>query len=224
MLKQEEESIMSNTINFKKMSNNVLLIMNNFRSTRNIVMTLKSEKIKALKILNKELKKIQDARQQELKKGIKAMDVIFSEYSTVDIENKIAKTKTDFDKKIAPYQEELEECYKLIPEEMYIAYNKKIESLGSNTTPLNAAMKDFFINCGIEDGTEKNQVIAKTANKITSLFGATGAGIKDTLDNNKLVSTLKKDKFNDLFMCAFTALLIKHKIIHAEDEKDDAED
>ena len=208
---------MANTINMKKLDEKVVSKVEAFGVARLTLADLRSKKNKAVSAIKADIDAIKLTRQERIEKG-EDRDKVYAETSTVELDKKVTRIKDIYDAQMSPSKSDIESAYNLIPDGLYEAYCEKVRTLGGDkaTSDFNNKMKDFFINCGMEDGTEKDSVIAKTAKRICTLFGATTASKKGMAEGDFIVH-MTKSRFNELFMCAFLQLLIKHKIVGAEE-------
>lgn len=215
---------MANTINMKKLDKKIVSRVEAFGVARLTLADLRSKKTKAVEAIKAEIDAIKLTRQERIEKG-EDRDKVYAETSTVELDKKVTRIKDTFDAQMSPFKSDIESAYNLIPDGLYEAYCEKVRTLGGDkaTSEFNNKMKDFFINCGMEDGTEKDTVIAKTAKRICTLFGATTASKKGMAEGD-FVAHMTKARFNELFMCAFLQLLIKHKIVGAEEVKEEVKE
>ena len=201
----EKRFIMAkNQINFTKMTEEASAQLKSFK---NSAFTLANEDLRykaELKPLKEQLEIILANRQNDINAGLSAEEVA-QKFPRTDVDNAIRKAQTKHDSIIEPLNKEMKDTYKFIPETMFPAYIKKIDE--HKRGDFLTAIKDFLSNLGIEGCTQGQ--ISKLAENMSDMFGAKYATSKKIVKDGNMVTTLKKQQFDKLFMAVFCDMYVK---------------
>lgn len=199
-----EVNIMSKkSINFKNMTEQAINQINSFKETMVAVATESVLYSSTMKQLENKLEAIKKNRQNDLDQGMNHNEVI-SKYSTLKIDKEINAEKLRHKAALKPLNEELNNTYAFIPENMYAAYVRKIED-GKRGEFLNA-ISEFLTNLGIENSTDSQ--IRAMAERMSDCVGAKISNANNILEGGDFHSVLKERSFSKLFMSVFCDLYI----------------
>ena len=193
-----------NQINFTKMSKEASAQLKSFKESA-LALAVEDLRFKAeMKPLKAQLESILANRQNDIDAGI-PVDEVLAKYSRVEVDNAIRKAQTTHEAIIEPLNKTMRDTYAFIPENMYLAYTKKIDE--HKRGDFLTAISEFLNNLGI-DGCTQGQ-ISKLAENMSDMFGARYAQSKKIVENGTMHTAISKAQFNKLFMAVFCDMYIK---------------
>lgn len=186
-----------NQINFKKMTEEARTQLNTFKESAYAIaeedLRFKAE----MKPLKARLEIILKNRDNDIKQGM-SVDEVVAKFPRTEVDNEIRKAEDTHKKNVEPLNKDMKESYKFVPDALFDAYNKKINE-GKRGDFLNA-IKEFLTNLGLEVSGAQ---LTKFAESMSDKLGAKYATSKAIIKNNTLVTAMKKNQFNKLFMAVF---------------------
>ena len=186
-----------NQINFTKITEEARTQLNTFKESAYAIaeedLRFKAE----MKPLKARLEIILKNRDNEIKQGM-SVDEVVAKFPRTEVDNEIRKAEDTHKKNVEPLNKDMKESYKFVPDALFDAYNKKINE-GKRGDFLNA-IKEFLTNLGLEVSGAQ---LTKFAESMSDKLGAKYATSKAIIKNNTLVTAMKKNQFNKLFMAVF---------------------
>ena len=193
-----------NQINFTKMSKEASAQLKSFKESA-LALAVEDLRFKAeIKPLKAQLESILANRQNDIDNGL-PVDEVIAKFPRTEVDNAIRKAQTTHDAIIEPLNKTMRDTYAFIPENMYLAYTKKIDE--HKRGDFLTAISEFLINLGI-DGCTQGQ-ISKLAENMSDMFGARYAQSKKIVENGTMHTAISKAQFNKLFMAVFCDMYIK---------------
>ena len=193
-----------NQINFSKMTEEAHAQIMSFKTSA-VALAQEDIRYKAeVKPLKAQLEAILQNRQINLDNGM-SIDEVTAKFPRTEIDNQIRKAETNHKAISEPLSQDMRESYAFVPEGMHSAYVKKIDE-GKRGDFLKA-ITEFLSNLGIE-GCSQGQ-ISKFAESMSDKLGAKYATSKKIVNDGVLVTAMKKNQFNKLFMAVFCDMYIK---------------
>ena len=193
-----------NQINFTKMSKEASSQLKSFKESA-LALAVEDLRFKAeMKPLKAQLESILANRQNDIDNGL-PVDEVIAKFPRTEVDNAIRKAQTTHDAIIEPLNKTMRDTYAFIPENMYLAYTKKIDE--HKRGDFLTAISEFLINLGI-DGCTQGQ-ISKLAENMSDMFGARYAQSKKIVENGTMHTAISKAQFNKLFMAVFCDMYIK---------------
>ena len=193
-----------NQINFTKMSKEASAQLKSFKESA-LALAVEDLRFKAeMKPLKAQLESILANRQNDIDNGL-PVDEVIAKFPRTEVDNAIRKAQTTHDAIIEPLNKTMRDTYAFIPENMYLAYTKKIDE--HKRGDFLTAISEFLINLGI-DGCTQGQ-ISKLAENMSDMFGARYAQSKKIVENGTMHTAISKAQFNKLFMAVFCDMYIK---------------
>lgn len=156
-----------------------------------------------IKKLEKQLETIKENRKINLDQGLSENDII-TKFSTLEVDKEINREKSRHKEALKPLNEELKNTYAFVPENMYVAYVRKIEE-GKRGDFLNA-ISTFLGNLGIENSTDAQ--IRAMAERMSDCLGAKISNAAVIVEGGNFHCVLKERGFYKLFMSVFCDLYI----------------
>lgn len=193
-----------NQINFSKMSKEAMAQLKSFKDSA-LSLAVEDLRFKAeMKPLKAQLESILTSRQNDIDNGL-PVDEVIAKFPRIEVDNAIRKAKAAHDTIIEPLNKTMRDTYVFIPENMYLAYTKKIDE--HKRGDFLDAIKKFLINLGIEGCTQAQ--INKLAENMSDMFGARYAQSKKIVKNGIMYTAINKAQFNKLFMAVFCDMYVK---------------
>lgn len=193
-----------NQINFTKMSKEASAQLKSFKESA-LALAVEDLRFKAeIKPLKAQLEAILANRQNDIENGLPVEEVL-EKYPRVEVDNAIRKAQAAHDAIVEPLNKAMKDTYTFIPENMYVAYVKKIEE--HKRGEFLSAISNFLVNLGIEGCTQGQ--ISKLAENMSDMFGARYAQSKKIVEEDTLHTAISKARFNKLFMAVFCDMYIK---------------
>lgn len=193
-----------NQINFSKMSNEAMAQLKSFKES---ALALASEDLRfkaEIKPLKAQLEVILTNRQNDIDNGLQ-VDEVIAKFPRVEVDNAMHKVQTEHNAIIEPLNKAMKDTYAFIPENMYVAYVKKIDE--HKRGDFLTAISTFLSSLGIENCTQGQ--ISKLAENMSDMFGARYAQSKKIVEKDTLHTAISKAQFNKLFMAVFCDMYIK---------------
>lgn len=193
-----------NQINFTKMSQEATAQLNTFKESA-LAIAVEDLRFKAeMKPLKAKLDAILANRDNGMKQGM-SVDEVVVKFPRTEIDNEIRKAETNHQAILEPLNKAMKDTYIFVPENIFTAYTLKIND-GKRGEFLKA-ITEFLSNLGIE-GCSQGQ-ISKFAESMSDKLGAKYATSKKIVNDGVLVTAMKKNQFNKLFMAIFCDMYIK---------------
>lgn len=193
-----------NQINFTKMSKEASAQLKSFKESA-LALAVEDLRFKAeIKPLKAQLEAILANRQNDIENGL-AVEEVLEKYPRVEVDNAIRKAQATHDAIIEPLNKAMKDTYTFIPDNMYVAYVKKIEE--HKRGEFLSAISNFLVNLGIEGCTQGQ--ISKLAENMSDMFGARYAQSKKIVEEDTLHTAISKARFNKLFMAVFCDMYVK---------------
>ncbi|RHP24375.1 hypothetical protein DWZ63_10500 [Clostridium sp. AF34-13] len=193
-----------NQINFSKMTEVAHNQLNTFKESAYAIaeedLRFKAE----MKPLKAKLDAILANRDNDMKQGM-SVDEVVVKFPRTEIDNEIRKAETNHQVIVEPLNKAMKDSYVFVPENIFTAYTLKIND-GKRGEFLKA-ITEFLSNLGIE-GCSQGQ-ISKFAESMSDKLGAKYATSKKIVEDGTLVTAMKKNQFNKLFMAVFCEMYIK---------------
>ena len=193
-----------NQINFSKMSKEAMSQLHTFKDSALAIATEDLRFKAEIKPLKAQLESILANRQNDIDNGL-PVDEVIAKFPRTEVDNAIRKAQTTHDAIIEPLNKTMRDTYAFIPENMYLAYTKKIDE--HKRGDFLTAISEFLINLGI-DGCTQGQ-ISKLAENMSDMFGSRYAQSKKIVENGTMRTAISKAQFNKLFMAVFCDMYIK---------------
>nr|WP_142411324.1 hypothetical protein [Clostridium sp. Marseille-P7770] len=193
-----------NQINFTKMSKEATLQLNTFKDS---ALKIAKEDLRfksVIKPLNAKLENILKNRQIELDNGMSVEDAS-AKFPRIEVDNEIRKEELKHADILEPHKKNMKDSYKFVPENIFNAYTLKIND-GKRGEFL-TCVSEFLSNLGIEGCTQGQ--ISKFAESMSDKLGAKYATSKKIVEDGTLVTAMKKNQFNKLFMAVFCDMYLK---------------
>lgn len=193
-----------NQINFTKMSKEATLQLNTFKDS---ALKIAKEDLRfksVIKPLNAKLENILKNRQIELDNGMSVEDAS-AKFPRIEVDNEIRKEEVKHSDILEPLKKDMKDSYKFVPENIFNAYTLKIND-GKRGEFL-TCVSEFLSNLGIEGCTQGQ--ISKFAESMSDKLGAKYATSKKIVEDGMLVTAMKKNQFNKLFMAVFCDMYLK---------------
>lgn len=193
-----------NQINFTKMSKEATLQLNTFKDS---ALKIAKEDLRfksVIKPLNAKLENILKNRQIELDNGMSVEDAS-TKFPRIEVDNEIRKEEVKHFDILEPLKKDRKDSYKFVPENIFNAYTLKIND-GKRGEFL-TCVSEFLSNLGIEGCTQGQ--ISKFAESMSDKLGAKYATSKKIVEDGTLVTAMKKNQFNKLFMAVFCDMYLK---------------
>ena len=186
-----------NQINFTKITEEARTQLNTFKESAYAIaeedLRFKAE----MKPFKARLEIILKNRDNDIKQGM-SVDEVAEKFPRTEVDNEIRKAEDKHKKIVEPLNTEMKSTYKFVPDSLFDAYNKKINE-GKRGDVLNA-IKEFLTSLGLEVSGAQ---LTKFAESMSDKLGAKYATSKAIIKNNTLVTAMKKNQFNKLFMAVF---------------------
>lgn len=186
-----------NQINFTKMTEEARTQLDTFKKSAYAIaeedLRFKAE----MKPLKAKLETILANRDNDINQGM-SVEEVAEKFPRTEVDNEIRKAEDKHKKIVEPLNTEMKSTYKFVPDSLFDAYNKKINE-GKRGDFLNA-IKEFLTNLGLEVSGAQ---LTKFAESMSDKLGAKYATSKAIIKNNTLVTAMKKNQFNKLFMAVF---------------------
>ena len=193
-----------NQINFAKMSQEATMQLQSFKESA-LAIAVEDLRFKAeMKPLKAKLDAILANRDNDMKQGM-SVDEVVVKFPRTEIDNEIRKAETNHQAIVEPLNKAMKDSYVFVPENIFTAYTLKIND-GKRGEFLKA-ITEFLSNLGIE-GCSQGQ-ISKFAESMSDKLGAKYATSKKIVNEGLLVTAMKKNQFNKLFMAIFCDMYIK---------------
>lgn len=189
------------SINFKNMTEKAANQINSFKITMIAIARENVAYHAMMKQLENKLETIKGNRNNDLEQGMSENDVV-AKYPTLEVEKAINREKLRHEKALAPLKDTLQDTYVFVPEDMYVAYVRKIED-GKRGNFLNA-IAEFLNRLGIDSFTDAQ--VRAMAERMSDCLGAKISNATTIVKNEELHSVLKKRAFYKLFMSVFCDL------------------
>ena len=189
------------SINFKNMAEKAANQINSFKITMIAIARENVAYHAMMKQLENKLETIKGNRNNDLEQGMSENDVV-AKYPTLEVEKAINREKLRHEKALAPLKDTLQDTYVFVPEDMYVAYVRKIED-GKRGDFLNA-IAEFLNRLGIDSFTDAQ--VRAMAERMSDCLGAKISNATTIVKNEELHSVLKKRAFYKLFMSVFCDL------------------
>lgn len=193
-----------NQINFTKMSQEATMQLKSFKESALAIATEDLRFKAEMKPLKARLESILANRQNDLNNGL-SVDEVTAKFPRDEVDNEIRKAETAHQAILEPLNKAMKEAYIFVPENIFTAYTLKIND-GKRGEFLKA-ITEFLSNLGIE-GCSQGQ-ISKFAESMSDKLGAKYATSKKIVEDGTLVTAMKKNQFNKLFMAVFCDMYIK---------------
>ena len=193
-----------NQINFSKMTE---IAHNQLITFKESALAIAQEDLRfkaEMKPLKAKLDAILANRDNDMKQGI-SVDEVVIKFPRTEVDNEIRKAETTHQVILEPLNKAMKEAYIFVPENIFTAYTLKIND-GKRGEFLKA-ITEFLSNLGIE-GCSQGQ-ISKFAESMSDKLGAKYATSKKIVEDGTLVTAMKKNQFNKLFMAVFCDMYIK---------------
>ena len=193
-----------NQINFTKMSKEATAQLKSFKESA-LAIAEEDLRFKAeMQPLKAKLDAILANRDNDMKQGM-SVDEVVVKFPRTEIDNEIRKAETNHQVIVEPLNKAMKDSYVFVPENIFTAYTLKIND-GKRGEFLKA-ITEFLSNLGIE-GCSQGQ-ISKFAESMSDKLGAKYATSKKIVEDGTLVTAMKKNQFNKLFMAVFCEMYIK---------------
>lgn len=193
-----------NQINFAKMSQEATMRLQSFKESA-LAIAVEDLRFKAeMKPLKAKLDAILANRDNYMKQGM-SVDEVVVKFPRTEIDNEIRKAETNHQAIVEPLNKAMKDSYVFVPENIFTAYTLKIND-GKRGEFLKT-ITEFLSNLGIE-GCSQGQ-ISKFAESMSDKLGAKYATSKKIVNDGVLVTAMKKNQFNKLFMAIFCDMYIK---------------
>ena len=193
-----------NQINFSKMTEEVHAQIMSFKTSA-LAIAQEDLRFKAeMKPLKAKLDAILSNRDNDIKQGM-SVDEVVAKFPRTEVDNEIRKAETAHQAIVEPLNKAMKEAYIFVPENIFTTYTLKIND-GKRGEFLKA-ITEFLSNLGIE-GCSQGQV-SKFAESMSDKLGAKYATSKKIVEDGTLVTAMKKNQFNKLFMAVFCDMYIK---------------
>ena len=193
-----------NQINFTKMSKEATAQLKSFKESA-LAIAEEDLRFKAeMQPLKAKLDAILANRDNDMKQGM-SVDEGVVKFPRTEIDNEIRKAETNHQVIVEPLNKAMKDSYVFVPENIFTAYTLKIND-GKRGEFLKA-ITEFLSNLGIE-GCSQGQ-ISKFAESMSDKLGAKYATSKKIVEDGTLVTAMKKNQFNKLFMAVFCEMYIK---------------
>ena len=157
-----------------------------------------------MKPIKARLESILANRQNDLNNGL-SVDEVTAKFPRDEVDNEIRKAETAHQAIVEPLNKAMKETYVFVPENIFTAYTLKIND-GKRGEFLKS-ITEFLSNLGIE-GCSQGQ-ISKFAESMSDKLGAKYATSKKIVEDGTLVTAMKKNQFNKLFMAVFCDTYLK---------------
>lgn len=193
-----------NQINFTKMSQEATMQLKSFKESALAIATEDLRFKAEMKPLKVRLESILANRQNDLNNGL-SVDEVTAKFPRDEVDNEIRKAETAHQAILEPLNKAMKDTYIFVPENIFTAYTLKIND-GKRGEFLKA-ITEFLSNLGIE-GCSQGQ-ISKFAESMSDKLGAKYATSKKIVEDGTLVTAMKKNQFNKLFMAVFCDMYIK---------------
>lgn len=193
-----------NQINFSKMTE---IAHNQLITFKESALAIAQEDLRfkaEMKPLKARLESILTNRQNDLNNGL-SVDEVTAKFPRDEVDNEIRKTETAHQTILEPLNKAMKEAYIFVPENIFTAYTLKIND-GKRGEFLKA-ITEFLSNLGIE-GCSQGQ-ISKFAESMSDKLGAKYATSKKIVEDGTLITAMKKNQFNKLFMAVFCDTYLK---------------
>ena len=193
-----------NQINFSKMTE---IAHNQLITFKESALAIAQEDLRfkaEMKPLKAKLDAILANRDNDMKQGI-SVDEVVVKFPRTEVDNEIRKAETTHQVILEPLNKAMKEAYIFVPENIFTAYTLKIND-GKRGEFLKA-ITEFLSNLGIE-GCSQGQ-ISKFAESMSDKLGAKYATSKKIVEDGTLVTAMKKNQFNKLFMAVFCDMYLK---------------
>lgn len=201
---EQEYTMSKNQINFAKMSQEATMQLQSFKESA-LAIAVEDLRFKAeMKPLKAKLDAILANRDNDMKQGM-SVDEVVVKFPRTEIDNEIRKAETNHQAIVEPLNKAMKDSYVFVPENIFTAYTLKIND-GKRGEFLKA-ITEFLSNLGIE-GCSQGQ-ISKFAESMSDKLGAKYATSKKIVNDGVLVTAMKKNQFNKLFMAIFCDMYIK---------------
>lgn len=187
-----------NQINFTKMSKEATAQLNTFKDSALAIATEDLRFKAEMKPLKAKLDAILANRDNDIKQGM-SVDEVVAKFPRTEVDNEIRKAETNHQAIVEPLNKAMKDSYVFVPENIFTAYTLKIND-GKRGEFLKA-ITEFLSNLGIE-GCSQGQ-ISKFAESMSDKLGAKYATSKKIVNDGVLVTAMKKNQFNKLFMAVF---------------------
>lgn len=193
-----------NQINFSKMSEEAMTQLRTFKESALAIATEDLRFKSEMKPLKAQLENILANRQNDLNNGM-SVEEVSAKFPRIEVDNAIRKAQTEHDAIVEPLNKALKDTYIFVPENIFNAYTLKIND-GKRGEFLKV-ITDFLSNLGIEGCTQGQ--ISKFAESMSDKLGAKYATSKKIVEDGVLVTAMKKQQFNKLFMAIFCDMYVK---------------
>lgn len=193
-----------NQINFSKMTEEAHAQIMSFKTS---VLAVAQEDLRfkaEMKPLKAKLDAILANRDNDMKQGM-SVDEVVAKFPRTEVDNEIRKAETNHQAIVEPLNKAMKDSYVFVPENIFTAYTLKIND-GKRGEFLKA-ITEFLSNLGIE-GCSQGQ-ISKFAEAMSDKLGAKYATSKKIVNDGVLVTAMKKNQFNKLFMAVFCDTYLK---------------
>lgn len=193
-----------NQINFSKMTE---IAHNQLITFKESALAIAQEDLRfkaEMKPLKAKLDAILASRDNDMKQGI-SVDEVVVKFPRTEVDNEIRKAETTHQVILEPLNKAMKEAYIFVPENIFTAYTLKIND--DKRGEFLKAITEFLSNLGIE-GCSQGQ-ISKFAESMSDKLGAKYATSKKIVEDGTLVTAMKKNQFNKLFMAVFCDMYIK---------------
>lgn len=187
-----------NQINFSKMTE---IAHNQLITFKESALAIAQEDLRfkaEMKPLKAKLDAIIANRDNDMKQGM-SVDEVIAKFPRTEVDNEIRKAETNHQAIVEPLNKAMKDSYVFVPENIFTAYTFKIND-GKRGEFLKA-ITEFLSNLGIE-GCSQGQ-ISKFAESMSDKLGAKYATSKKIVEDGTLVTAMKKNQFNKLFMAVF---------------------
>lgn len=193
-----------NQINFTKMSQEATMQLQSFKESA-LAIAQEDLRFKAeMKPLKAKLDAILANRDNDMKQGM-SVDEVVVKFPRTEIDNEIRKAETNHQAIVEPLNKAMKDTYIFVPENIFTAYTLKIND-GKRGDFLKV-ITEFLSNLGI-GGCSQGQ-ISKFAESMSDKLGAKYATSKKIVEDGTLVTAMKKNQFNKLFIAVFCDTYLK---------------
>lgn len=200
-----EGAIMAkNQINFTNMSKEASAQLHSFKES---ALAIAKEDLRfkdEMKPLKAKLEVILANRQNDIDNGM-SIDEVTAKYSRVEIDTAIRTAELNHQAILEPLNKNMKDSYVFVPDNIFNAYTLKIND-GKRGEFLKA-IESFLSNLGIENCSQAQ--ISKFAESMSDKLGAKYATSKKIVEDGTLVTAMKKNQFNKLFMAVFCDMYVK---------------
>lgn len=193
-----------NQINFSKMTE---IAHNQLITFKESALAIAQEDLRfkaEMKPLKAKLDAILANRDNNIKQGM-SVDEVVVKFPRTEVDNEIRKAETTHQVILEPLNKAMKEAYIFVPENIFTAYTLKIND--DKRGEFLKAITEFLSNLGIE-GCSQGQ-ISRFAESMSDKLGAKYATSKKIVNDGVLVTAMKKNQFNKLFMAVFCDMYIK---------------